>query len=132
MYKIYFPLHIYFKLYHFIMSNTYIEFFLCLKSINLSIILRTAREYGMFRRQAITVLVVISGEILRCTRTSSRQYFAAPSIEIGYPSPFTAMTPAFVPRLLVKAILILKSLFQTSWQVHFERSFFPARSTVFQ
>ena len=65
---------------------------------------KSAKEYGMLRLQAITVLVVISGEILRCTRISSRQYFAAPSIEIGYPSPFAAITPAFVPRLLVKAI----------------------------
>ena len=65
----------------------------------------------MFHLQAITVLVVISGEILRCTRISSRQYFAAPSMDTGYPNPFAAITPAFVPRLLVKAICSFEKSF---------------------
>ncbi len=110
-----------------------LNFVLCLKSINLLDHFtdcqriwnvpspgnhRTGRD---FRRNSSLYKNILSPVLI-----------AAPSIEIGYPRPFAAMIPAFVPRLLVKAICnFVKSLSQTSWQVHFELLFFPAGSRAF-
>ena len=69
--------------------------------------LRTAGAYGIFLLHAITVLVSSSGDNRFCISRSSRQYLATPSMEIGYPRPFIAIIPAFVPRLLIKAMLFL-------------------------